>query len=76
MRDGLLRLLFRALGEPVKSNWSPEEMAEALRAAGFGVVEDSGAEDWAKRFVAGTVDMGAGRVMRIVVAQRDTTIGA
>ena len=76
MRGRFVRMLFRALGEPVKSEWSPEEMAEALRAARFGVVEDSGAEDWAKRFATGTVDMGAGRVMRIVVAQRDTTIGA
>jgi methyltransferase (TIGR00027 family) len=70
MRRGFARLLFRALGEPVKSKWSPDEMAEALRAVGFGVVEDSGLEDWAKRFATGTVNMWAARVMRIVVAER------
>jgi methyltransferase (TIGR00027 family) len=70
MRRGLVRLIFRMLGEPVKSKWSPEEMAEALRAVGFGVIEDSGIEDWAKRFATGTVNVGAGRMMRIVVAQR------
>ncbi|MGZ3500958.1 MAG: class I SAM-dependent methyltransferase [Gemmatimonadaceae bacterium] len=70
MRRGLVRLIFRMLGEPVKSKWSPEEMAEALRAAGFGVIEDSGIEDWAMRFATGRVNVGAGSMMRIVVAQR------
>ena len=70
MRIGLVRLILRMLGEPVKSKWSPEEMAEALRAAGFGVIEDSGLADWAKRFATGTVNVGAGSMMRIVVAQR------
>ncbi|HMF99902.1 MAG TPA: class I SAM-dependent methyltransferase [Gemmatimonadaceae bacterium] len=70
MRTGLVRLIFRLLGEPVKSKWSPEEMAAALRAAGFGVIEDSGLADWAKRFATGTVNVGPGRMMRIVVAQR------
>ena len=70
MRTGLVRLIFRLLGEPVKSKWSPEEMAVALRAAGFGVIEDSGLDEWAKRFATGTVNVGAGRMMRIVVAQR------
>jgi methyltransferase (TIGR00027 family) len=71
MRGGFVRLILRALGEPVRSKWSPEEMAEALRVAGFSVTEDSGVADWAKRFATGTVDMRAGRVMRIVVAARD-----
>jgi methyltransferase (TIGR00027 family) len=66
----LVRLILRMLGEPVKSKWSPEEMADALGAAGFGVIEDSGVEDWAKRFATGTVNVGVGRMMRIVVAQR------
>ncbi|MGZ3333506.1 MAG: class I SAM-dependent methyltransferase [Gemmatimonadaceae bacterium] len=70
MRRGLVRLIFRMLGEPVKSKWSPEEMAEALRVAGFGVIEDSGIEDWAMRFATGRVNVGAGSMMRIVVAQR------
>jgi len=70
MRGRLVRLVLRLIGEPVKSSWSPEEMAEALRAAGFGVVEDSGVEDWAKRFATGAVNVGPGRIMRIAVAER------
>jgi methyltransferase (TIGR00027 family) len=70
MRTGLVRLIFRLLGEPVKSKWSREEMAKALRGAGFGVIEDSGLEDWAKRFATGTVNIAPGRMMRIAVAQR------
>jgi len=70
MRSWLVRLILRRLGEPVKSNWSPEEMAEALRAAGFDVIEDTGMGDWAKRFATGVVNVGPGRMMRIAVAQR------
>ena len=70
MRSGLVRLILRMLGEPVKSKWTPEEMAEALGAVGFGVIEDSGMKDWAKRFATGTVNVGPGWMMRIVVAQR------
>lgn len=70
MRAGLIRLFLRLLGEPVRSKWSPEEMAEDLHAAGFEVAEDSGVAEWVKRFTAGGVDPRAGRVMRIVVAHR------
>jgi methyltransferase (TIGR00027 family) len=70
MRSGLVRLILRMLGEPVKSSWTPEEMAEALDAVGFGVIGDSGIEDWAKRFATGAVNVKPGRMMRIVVAQR------
>jgi methyltransferase (TIGR00027 family) len=70
MRGRLVRLLLRLVGEPVKSSWSPEEMDEALRAAGFGVVEDSGVAEWAKRFATGAVYIQAGRIMRIAVAER------
>jgi methyltransferase (TIGR00027 family) len=70
MRKGLVRLILRMLGEPVKSHWTREEMAEALRAAGFGMIEDSGVGDWAKRFATGTVNLGPGWMMRIMVAQR------
>ena len=70
MRSGLVRLILRMLGEPVKSKWTPEEMAQALGAVGFGVIEDSGMGDWAKRFATGTVNVRPGWMMRIVVAQR------
>ena len=70
MQRWLVRLILRMLGEPVKSKWSPEEISEALRAVRFGVIEDSGIEDWAKRFATGPVNVRAGRIMRLVVAQR------
>jgi methyltransferase (TIGR00027 family) len=72
MRRGFAALLLRLLGEPAKSKWSPEEMAADLRAAGFQVADDSGVEDWAKRYATGTVNTRAGRIMRIVVAERHT----
>src|SRR5258706_5504472 len=55
MRSGLVRLVLRLLGEPVKSKWTPEEMAQALGAVGVGAIEDSGMQEWAKRFETGTV---------------------
>jgi methyltransferase (TIGR00027 family) len=67
MRSGLVRLLLRMVGEPVRSKWSPEEMADALRAVGFGVVEDSGVAEWANRYATGIVDTRVGNIMRIVV---------
>ena len=70
MRRGFAALLLRLLGEPAKSKWSPEEMAADLRAAGFQVADDSGVEDWARRYATGTVNTRAGRIMRIVVAER------
>lgn len=70
MRRGLIGLLLRLLGEPVKSTWSPEEMAADLRAAGFDVTEDSGIADWTKRFATDAVKIQAGRVMRLAVAER------
>ena len=68
MHRGFTGLFLRALGEPMKSKWSPQEIAATLRAAGFEVIEDSGVEDWARRFAAGPVVLRAGGVMRIVVA--------
>jgi methyltransferase (TIGR00027 family) len=70
MRRGLGGLLLRLLGEPVKSKWSPEEMAAELRAAGFYVVEDSGITDWMARHATTGVNARAGRIMRIVVSRR------
>jgi methyltransferase (TIGR00027 family) len=70
MRGALIRLVLRLMGEPVRSKWTPEEIGEALHAVGFSVVEHSGVADWAKRYATGKVDMRAGRVMWIVVAER------
>jgi methyltransferase (TIGR00027 family) len=68
MRRGIVGLILRALREPVRSAWSPAEMAEDLEAAGFAVREDSGGADWAARYAAGAVDLRAGRIMRVAVA--------
>ena len=66
----LAKWIFRLIGEPMISKWSPEEMAVDLRAAGFGVHEDSGMVDWGRRFAPGAPEMRAGYFMRIAVARR------
>jgi methyltransferase (TIGR00027 family) len=63
------RLIFRLIGEPQVSVWSPEEMAADLRSAGFNVHEDSGLTDWNRRFARGQARVERGYYMRIAVAQ-------
>ena len=70
-RRGLFaQLIFRLIGEPQISAWTPEEMAADLRSAGFQVHEDSGMTQWNERFAErrGRVERGA--YMRVVVARR------
>jgi hypothetical protein len=69
-RRGLVGVILRMLGEPDQSSWTPGEMAEDLRVAGFDIAEDSGIADWAARFAAERVDSQRFREMRIVVAHR------
>ena len=64
------RLLFRLIGEPQISSWSPEEMAAELRAAGFGVREDTSMADWNARFAQGSAKVERGWYMRVAVASR------
>ena len=69
-RRGLFaQLIFRLIGEPQISAWTPEEMAADLRSAGFQVHEDSGMTQWNERFAErrGRVERGA--YMRVVVAR-------
>ena len=63
------RLMFRLIGEPQISAWTPEEMAADLRSAGFTVREDSSMADWNKRFAKGEAKTDRGFYMRIVVAR-------
>ena len=63
------RLMFRLIGEPQISAWSPEEMAADLRAAGFIVREDTSITDWNVRFAQGKAKVERGFYMRISVAQ-------
>ncbi|SRR5258708_7727465 len=72
-RRFLMQLIFRLVGEPMISKWSPEEMAAVLRAAGLEVQEDSGMADWAGRFAPGAPPMRAGLFMRVAVARRSTS---
>lgn len=69
-RSGFVGLVLRFLGEPDRSHWSPEEMGDDLRAAGFRVEEDSGVSDWAARFASRVTETRAGRAMRVAVAHR------
>ena len=62
------RLIFRLIGEPQISAWTPEEMAADLRTVGFLVGEDSGMLDWNKRFARGEAKVERGFYMRIAIA--------
>jgi len=63
-------ILFRLIGEPQISAWTPEEMAADLKAVGFQVQDDSGMLDWNERFAKGEAKVQRAPYMRIVVARR------
>jgi len=63
------RLMFRLIGEPQISAWTPDEMAADLRAAGFVVREDSSIADWNDRFAQGQAKVERGFYMRIAIAR-------
>ena len=65
----LMRLMFRLIGEPQISAWTPEEMAADLRSVGFMVREDSGMTDWNQRFAQGKAKIERGYYMRIAIAR-------
>jgi methyltransferase (TIGR00027 family) len=70
-RRGLFtQLIFRLIGEPQISAWTPEEMAADLRSAGFAVREDSGMADWNERFAERRGRVERGTYMRVVVARK------
>ena len=62
------RVMFRLIGEPQISEWTPEEMAADLGDVGFAVREDSSMTDWNKRFANGEAKVQRGYYMRIAVA--------
>ena len=68
-RRFLARLMFRLIGEPQISAWTPEQLAADLRSAGFGVCEDSGMTDWNDRFAHGAAHVDRASYMRIAVAR-------
>jgi methyltransferase (TIGR00027 family) len=63
------RLMFRLIGEPQISAWTPEEMAADLRSVGFVVREDSGMADWNVRFAQGKGAVERGSYMRVAIAR-------
>jgi methyltransferase (TIGR00027 family) len=65
----IARLIFRLIGEPQISAWTPEEMAADLRSVGFSVREDSGMTDWNARFAQGRGKVDRGSYMRIAIAR-------
>ena len=69
-RRFLAQLIFRFIGEPHVSAWTPEEMADDLRSVGFVVREDSSIIDWYKRFAKGPAKVERGSYMRIAVARK------
>jgi len=67
-RGLIARLVFRLIGEPQISAWTPEEMAADLRSAGFLVREDFGMLDWNNQFARGEAKVERGFYMRVAVA--------
>jgi methyltransferase (TIGR00027 family) len=63
------RLMFRLIGEPQISAWTPEEMAADLRSVGFVVREDTNMADWNNQFAHGQAKVERGYYMRIAVAR-------
>jgi len=68
-RRWLARLIYRLIGEPQISAWTPDEMAADLRSVGFVVRDDTGMLDWNKRFAAGEAKVERAPYMRVAVAQ-------
>src|SRR5512132_4029088 len=67
-RRFLARLIFRLIGEPQISAWTPAEMAADLRSVGFVVREDSGMADWNIRFAQRRAKVERRSYMRIAIA--------
>jgi methyltransferase (TIGR00027 family) len=68
-RGFFARLLFRLIGEPQISAWTPEEMSIDMRSVGFLVREDSGMLDWNQRFAQGKAKVERSAYMRIAIAR-------
>jgi len=68
-RGFLAQLLFRLMGEPQISAWTPGEMASDLQSAGLAVSDDTGMADWNARFAHGGAKVDRAPYMRIAVAR-------
>lgn len=68
-RHFFARLMFRLIGEPQISAWTPEEIGAELESRGFLVGEDSGMSSWNNQFAQGQAKVERGTYMRIAIAQ-------
>jgi len=68
-RRFVARLIYRLIGEPQISAWTPDEMAADLRSVGFAVGEDSGMADWNDRFAQGKAKVERASYMRVAIAR-------
>jgi methyltransferase (TIGR00027 family) len=64
------KVIFRLIGEPQISAWTPDEMAAELRSVGFEVREDSGMIEWNERFAQRHARVDRGYYMHVVVARK------
>ena len=65
------QLMFRFIGEPQISAWTPEEMAADLQSAGFIVRDDSNMAVMNERFAQGKARVDRVPYMRIAIAQME-----
>ena len=64
------KVIFRLIGEPQISAWTPDEMAAELHSVGFEVREDSGMTEWNERFAQRSARVDRGYYMHVVVARK------
>jgi methyltransferase (TIGR00027 family) len=64
------KIIFRLIGEPQISAWTPDEMAADLHSVGFEVHEDSGMTEWNERFAKRSARVDRGYYMHVVVARK------
>ena len=69
-RGVFAQLIFRLIGEPQISSWTPAEMAGDLRSAGFEGSADSGMTEWNERFAQRSARVDRGYYMHVVVARK------
>jgi methyltransferase (TIGR00027 family) len=68
-RRFIARVMFRLIGEPQISAWTPGEMAADLRSQGLVVCDDSGIADWNDRFAQSKANVERTAYMRIAIAR-------
>jgi methyltransferase (TIGR00027 family) len=73
-RRGLMAMLLRWWGEPMRSAYTPHEMTAELGQQRYHVDEDLDFPQWAARLGAAPLTYGAARASRIALARRDPAL--